>query len=317
MLKGWRPQAESGASSRSEVLAAPPSDVSKSPPQGPGPLAREKAIAFSRPEQLAEIFSEANRLKLQVLIRTSNTGKAVRGSVEGFDMGERTLRIGSISPAGDACLHGYDVVKIEFILLSKKLVFVSQVRARVAGKILLGMPEKIVAIERRVNARFRVPATHAAFVEFPDRRVDTSRYDLPYIPPFLRDSQKDESQARFRIDDVSLGGVACFTRFQGMADLFRAEEEYVNASIQFPGQAPLLVPVSVRWTKKTTATLGEVRFPLLQRVLVTRFRPAMSPDDPDMRESFYRMGLQFHEVPKELDAALRQFLRVVQTAESI
>lgn len=326
VLKGWRPQAESGASSQSESLTAATADGPQSSPtptaaagavpaSPPRPVSREKAIAFSRPEQLAEIFSEANRLKLQVLIRTSNTGKAVRGVVEGFELGERTLRIGAISAAGDACLRGHDLVKIEFILLSKKLVFVSPLRARVPGKILVGMPEKIVAIERRVNARFRVPASHAAFVEFPERNVDTNRYDIPYVPPFLRDEHT--ALPRFRIDDVSLGGVACFTRFQGVSDLFRAEEEYVNASLHFPGQAPLLVPVSVRWTKKTTAALGPGRFELLQRVIVTRFRPSMSPDDADMRESYYRMGLQFHEVPKELDAALRQFLRVVQTAESI
>ena len=295
VLKGWQPQAESDAPSR--------------------PVAREKAIAFSRPEQLVEIFSEANRLKLQVLIRTSNAGKAVRGVVEGFEPGERRLRIGSLSPAGYALLRGHDIVKVEFILLSKKLVFVSQVRVRVPGKILIEMPEKIVAIERRVNARFRVPVSHAAFVEFPERSVDTNRFDLPYVPPFLRDSHM--ALPRFRVDDVSLGGVACFTRFQGFSDLFRAEEEYVNASLHFPGQAPLLVPVSVRWTKKTTSALASGRFELLQRILMTRFRPVMSPEDADMRESYFRLGLQFHEVPKELDAALRQFLRIVQTSESI
>ena len=183
------------------------------------------------------------------------------------------------------------------------------------GKILVGMPDKVVAIERRVNSRFRVPPTHAAFVEFAERSIDQARYDAPFVPSFL---QGDRPQvARFRIDDVSLGGVACFTRYGAVSDLFRAEEEYVNASLLFPGQAPMFVPVSVRWTKRTTAALGPGRFEQLQRVIVTRFRQAMSSDDSDMRESFFRMGLQFHEVPKELDAALRQFMRVVQTAESV
>jgi hypothetical protein len=279
------------------------------------PSARERAIAFTRAEQLAEIFAEAHRLKLQVLVRTSNTGKAIRGTIEGFDPGEKTLRIGSISVAGDGLLRGHDLVKVEFILLSKKLVFVSQVRARVTGKILLGMPDKVVAIERRLNARFRVPASHAAFVEFPERTVDLARFDTPFVPPFLRSD--NDTVPRFRVDDVSLGGVACFTRFGAMVEMFKAEEECVNATLLFPGQAPLVVPVSVRWTKRTTAALGPGRFEQLQRVIVTRFRPAMSSDDADMRETFYRMGLQFQEVPKELDSSLRQFIRVVQSAEPV
>lgn len=278
-------------------------------------VAREKAIAFSRPEQLAEIFSEANRLKLQVLIKTSNTGKSIRGSVEGFDPGAGTIRIGNVSPAGDQLLLGHDLVKVEFILLSKKLVFVAHVRARVAGKILVGLPDKVVAIERRVNARFRVPASHAAFIEFPERSIDPMRYDAPFIPEFMRDQR--HTIPRFRIDDVSLGGVACFTRFGAPAELFRSAEEYVTASLLFPGQVTLSVPISVRWTKKTTAALAPGRFEQLQRVIMARFQPFMSPEDSDMRETYFRMGLQFHEVPKELDMALRQFIRVVQSAESV
>ena len=94
---------------------------------------RERAVAFSKPDQVLEILNEANRLKLQVLIKYSNEGKAVRGFVEGVDARDRTVRIGGISPAGDALLNGCDAVKIEFILLSKKLVFVSRVRSRIPG----------------------------------------------------------------------------------------------------------------------------------------------------------------------------------------
>jgi hypothetical protein len=288
-------------------------------PQASAPKApfvqKEKAIAFSRPEQLSQIFTEAHRLKLQVLIKTSSTGKAIRGTIEGFDPRDKSIRLGGVSPAGDQLLRGHDLVKIEFILLSKKLVFVSTVRARVPGKLLIGIPDKIVAIERRINARFRVPVSHAAFVDFPERSLDTTRFDCPFVPPFMRVDQMEHP--RFRIDDVSLGGVACFTRYGGVAEPFRAEEEFVTANLCFPGQAPLIVPVSVRWTKKTTAALAPGRFEQLQRVVNARFRPMLSSEDGEMRESFYRIGLQFHEVPKELDTALRHFIRMVQAAESV
>lgn len=309
------PRSPAPASGASALTAVPASPASPPGARVAQAAAREKAIAFSRAEQLVEIFSEAHRLKLQVLIRTSATGKAIRGVVEGFDPRDKTLRVGSISPAGDQLLRGHDLVKIEFILLSKKLVFVSPVRARVAGKILLGLPDKIVAIERRVNARFRVPATHAAFIDFPERMIDFGRFDAPFVPMFMREEQY--AHPRLRIDDVSLGGVACFTRYGAVAEPFRAEEQYVNANLHFPGHAPILVPMAIRWTKRTTSALAPGRFEQLQRVLATRFRPSMSPEDADMRETFFRMGLQFHEVPKELDTALRHFIRLVQAAESV
>ena len=276
---------------------------------------KEKAIAFSRPEQVLEILREVNRRKTQVLIKYSNDGKLVRGVVEDILGSEGSLVVSGISSAGDALLAPYKLVRIEFILLSKKIVFVSKIKQRVPGKILLAIPEKLVAFERRSNSRFRVPIACAAFLEFSDRRIDLERFDAPFTPRFMRDD--GASAPRVRIDDVSLGGVACFTRYGAVADLFRADEDELKANLYLPSTAPLAVHVSVRWTKKTTAAVVHGNYDDFQRIVANRLKLLPSFDQLQMRENFFRIGFQFTEVTSELDASLRAFMKLVQTAESV
>ncbi|MEY2986563.1 MAG: hypothetical protein RJB13_84, partial [Pseudomonadota bacterium] len=216
---------------------------------------KEKAIAFSKPEQVLEILREVNRRKTQVLIKYSNDGKLVRGVVEDLLGTEGSLVIAGISPSGDSLLAAFKLVRIEFILLSKKIVFVSKIKQRVSGKILLAIPEKLVAYERRANARFRVPISCAAFLEFSDRKFEVERFDAPFVPIFQRD--ENSSAPRLRIDDVSLGGVACHTRYSAISELFRADEDELKATIYLPSTHPLQVHVSVRWTKKTTVAVTQ------------------------------------------------------------
>lgn len=276
---------------------------------------KEKAIAFSKPEQVLEILREVNRRKTQVLIKYSNDGKLVRGVVEDLLGTEGSLVIAGISPSGDSLLASYKLVRIEFILLSKKIVFVSKIKQRVAGKILLAIPEKLVAYERRSNARFRVPISCAAFLEFNDRRFEVERFDAPFVPVFQRD--ENSAAPRLRIDDVSLGGVACFTRYSAVSELFRADEDELKATLYLPSTNPLQVHVSVRWTKKTTAAVAQGGYSDFQRIVANRIKLMPNSDEMQMKETFYRIGFQFTEVSSELDGSLRAFMKLVQTAESV
>jgi hypothetical protein len=276
---------------------------------------KEKAIAFSKPEQVLEILREINRRKTQVLIKYSNEGKLVRGVVEDLLGAEGSLVVAGISPSGDSLLASYKLVRIEFILLSKKIVFVSKIKQRVAGKILLAIPEKLVAYERRANARFRVPISCAAFLEFEDRRFEVERFDAPFVPIFQRN--ENSSAPRLRIDDVSLGGVACFTRYGAISELFRADEDEIRAVLYLPSNNPLQVKVSVRWTKKTTAAVSQGGFGDFQRIVANRVKLMPNSDEMQMRETFFRIGFQFTEVTSDLDSSLRAFMKLVQTAESV
>ncbi|MEY4065880.1 MAG: hypothetical protein RIR26_2088 [Pseudomonadota bacterium] len=284
--------------------------------QGQVPSApKEKAIAFSRPEQVLEILREVNRRKIQVLIKYANDGKLVRGVVEDLITDEGTLVVSGISTSGDALLAPYRLVRIEFILLSKKIVFVSEIRRRTAGKILLAIPDKLMAFERRANARFRVPISCAAFIEFCDRRVDLDRFDAPFVPKFMRED--DSARPRIRIDDVSLGGVACFTRYTAVADAFRVDEDGLDAILYLPSTAPMIVNVSVRWTKKTTSSVVQGKYDDFQLIVASRLKLSSSSEEMQLKENFHRIGFQFTEVSHELDGALRNFIKLVQTAESV
>lgn len=274
--------------------------------------AKSKAIAFTQPAQIEKILTEVCQLKIDLLMRMPNAAKSVRGVAEIYNSSDKGLVIGGISPAGDDLLRTIDVVRVEFVLLSTKLTFDTRIRARTNGKIILQCPTKMLSIERRLNSRFKVPTSHAAFVEFPDSRMDIARFDSPLIPRFMM--QERLLVPKLRVDDVSLGGFACFTRYASVAQLFRASDLVLNGVVSFPNMAPLQVPIMMRWIKKTTTSIDAHRYPNLRRVVASRIK---SQNELSLREVYYRIGLQFAEVPQELDAALRAFVYAVQTAESV
>lgn len=281
--------------------------ASQSPP-------KQKAVAFTQPEQIGKILAEVTRLRIEVLLRYSNTGKAVRGIAEIFNAPEKSFLVSNISAAGDELLRNHDKVRVEFVLLSTKLVFDAQIRARAAGKIVLGTPTQLVSIERRRNSRFKVPSTQAAFVEFADETVDVTRFDSPFVPKFLLDGAT--VVPRLRVDDVSLGGIACFSRYSSVAQLLKPSEFGVMGQIYFPNMAPLPVPVSIRWVKKTVNAVPLHKYPSLARTMNGRGKQSPTVDT-NLKETYFRVGLQFAEVSQELDAALRRFIHTVQTAESV
>ena len=59
------------------------------------------------------------------------------------------------------------------------------------------------------------------------------------------------------------------------------------------------------------------RFEVALRILHGRYRAFLTEGDMVPKETYYRLGLQFHEVSSELDTTLRQFIRRVQTSESV
>jgi hypothetical protein len=73
----------------------------------------------------------------------------------------------------------------------------------------------------------------------------------------------------------------------------------------------------VRWTKKTTAAVVHGNYDDFQRIVANRLKLLPSSDELQMRENFFRIGFQFTEVTSELDASLRSFMKLVQTAESV
>jgi hypothetical protein len=120
-----------------------------------------------------------------------------------------------------------------------------------------------------------------------------------------------------RIDDVSLGGVAGFTRYSAVANAIKMGDDLQNAILYFPDNYPVPVPVSVRWSKKTTATDSDSKFEEFRRLIMNLTAGAVREESIVIKETFFRVGIQFCEVSKELDSLLRTFIKRVQQAESV
>jgi hypothetical protein len=287
------------------------------PPQQPG-KAGEKTLVFSKPQQIVEILTEADRLKLPILIRYTNDGKAVRGFVERADLNnERGLRIGGISDAGDSVLARYDVVKIEFVLLSKKIFFISRIRARTPSRLLVSTPEKVYAIERRLNARFPVPKGMTALVRFDKVPVDQSRFDAPPSLNIVEPTLLQPSS--LLIHDISLGGAALTTRYGGVAQNFAPDQKILEAQFCFPRIPPITAPVTIRWVKKISMRIDPESIPETAHTIEERLTalPTLRNTKLEYNDVVHRFGIQFSEISSELDAALRLFINQAQTAESV
>lgn len=276
-------------------------------------MSEKYAIAFTKPNQISEILSEACRLGISVLVRYSQTGKAIRGSMQVIEEDLTSLKLGGISDAGMQLLAQAPNVRVEFVLLSKKLVFVSRVLERSGGQIKLAFPTKIVSTERRQNARFRVTQSHAAFLDFPQLFVPVGPLDAPWVPTASRD--KSSAAVRVRIDDISLGGLSCVTRFAAIAALWKAGPEEVLGHLVLPSSPVIPCSFTIRWVKKTVAPLAQDQFPQLQEVLVGRVGGGGAP--LEFKDIFTRCGCQFVDAKPEMEAALKQYLRDLQMAQSI
>jgi hypothetical protein len=281
------------------------------------PGSKESAIVFTKPSQIVEIMREVNRLQLPLLMRYSNTGKAVRGMFSKYDSDKALFVVTGVSAQGDKLMQVARAVKVEFILLSKKIVFISNVLRKRPGELILQAPQKIVAIERRLNVRYKVSLEQAAFVEFPEILVSGFGLDAPFTMPQGTESRKKKAKAKLRVDDVSLGGLACFTRAAAIAKELKTQDDSVPAIVSFPNQGLIHVPVSIRWTKKTTVTDREKHYEQVSNTLHEMLDVSFGRHQNIIRESFHRVGLQFAEVSSDLDGALRTFIRGVQEAESV
>jgi c-di-GMP-binding flagellar brake protein YcgR len=294
--------------------------MNQAAPQNSG--STERAIAFTHEAQIHEILKEAERLKLLVLIRFSIQGTAIRGCIESLDFQAQTMIIHQISPEGFKLLKDHYDVKIEFVLLSKKLVFLSKIRGRVPFKILVGFPNRIVSIERRNNSRFRIQAPQHLKLEVPGFIHDNSRWDSPMDPLAIHLDlahlpRNLSTINRFHIDDISLGGIALVTHHHLVTEFFVLDSTLDGLFLIPKGKTRVPVTLNVRWVKKITNMVSGEEDEKIRKTLATKLSSEKISQLPPLKETFYRIGLQFMEVPRELDSAIRNYIRQLQTSESV
>lgn len=273
-------------------------------------------LTISLDERIENLLLEIGRHNLPVLLRFSENGKIVRGFIEQIDEDNFSILVGGISKAGDNALKSYDVLHVETVFLSAKLVFKTSVRGRSAGKIILSRPEKITVIERRNTRRFAVPLELAIFADFLDIRFAIGRLDSPIVS--IKNRSRPFAAPHLRIDELGMGGFAVVTRFPAALENLKQNGKEHKISLLFPKSEPIVSSVTVRWVKKTTNALdlsdGHGK---LDALLKKKLKADLKGKELTYKESYYRAGLMFSHVSKELDAALRNHIELVISQDYI
>lgn len=92
----------------------------------------------------------------------------------------------------------------------------------------------------------------------------------------------------------------------------------MTAKLFLPKTLPITVSVAIRWSNKSTVRVVPGKHDGMCRIVSSKianmgFRTA----DVQFHEIYQRYGIQFAEVSSELDTALRDFIHICQTAESV
>ncbi|MEY4630292.1 MAG: hypothetical protein RIQ81_412 [Pseudomonadota bacterium] len=233
--------------------------------------------------------------KIQALVRLSETDTvAVRGvfseiaTLEGY----HALRIGGVSAKGVEFLGKSSQCFVELVMMNSKVVFGSFIVKLVGDSVYLALPTELVNIERRKNARYPIPPTHAAFFclsSWLPKATD------PVAPPVV--TGFDAFLGWIKIGDISMGGFSAQMLVPGPRTELERGVVDEAATIRFPGQEPIVAPSIVRWTKRIADWTGNNAENKYTRV--------------------FKIGCEFREVSPALNVALKQAIRDFSTAGAV
>ena len=260
-------------------------------------MQQENRLKISNPQRVTRILRRICQASLEVMVRTSGaTGIAVKGRASDvlLNTDVPSLRISNISDRGMMHLENQRKIQVEFIMMSTKVVFVSAIIAREQSSVLVKMPQSLVSIERRRNARYPTTEDLTAFLNLslwkPSSQDVTS-------PPFY--SHHKGIGGFIHVADLSLGGLCAVTRFPAVNLVLRRGIIDDRAQLVLPMQDPIEIGLEVRWFKRIKEHLrGE--------------------DDEEsgfMRS--YRFGIEFTSHSDDAKLRIRQFMQQVSQAEAI
>lgn len=247
----------------------------------------ENRLKISSPERIARVLRRICQASLQVMVRASEQSPTtVKGRATNLIMDANVprLRIANISDQGVQYLKDKGKVQVEFIMMSTKVVFVSQIVGREQNSLLVRMPQSLVSIERRKITRYSCTDDLMAFLKLsiwnPDPRDSTAP---PYFPPY------DSLSSHVPVADLSFGGLCAVTRFPAIGRVLRRGLIDDKATLVLPMQKPVNVGVEVRWFKK--------------------IREHINTDQSKSYTRSYRFGVEFKSDAEELRLGIRQFIQ--------
>lgn len=262
------------------------------------PKQEEQKLKIASPEKVSRLLEKAGQTGLPLLIRTiSNPSVAVKGRAKS-SLGPLNLhgfKVGNISDKGIEHLakNAKGGVQLEFALSSMRVTFYSSISHFDRDDCTFTLPDFLLSIERRKNARFAVLGSQRAFISIPGWRPDATD---PGLAPFFISSS--ELSALLPVADVSLGGLSISDKFPAICSLFGDVPLDKQIMLYLPMMKPLEVAVSIRWRRKTRDVVTELHGQ--SRLL-----------------NSYRYGVQFLRPSEELLNHMRGFIQMIAQAEAI
>jgi hypothetical protein len=258
-------------------------------------------LRISNPERVQRILDRVIEAQLGVLFRwPKEPSVSVKGRVTAmFDFylegGKKAqgLRISNISEKGMRYIWDKDVMQVEFVLMSTKVVFVCKIVSKDQNHVVVTVPKHLISVNRRKNERYASTENLQGLFRF---EMFRPRWEDFAASPCYQHYSK--MSGYMKIEDVSLGGICVSSTFPSVNKIARRGLIDDAGEILLPMQKPVTAPIELRWIK--------------------RIKEHHKDDDGSVRQFMsYRLGLQFLNMNQEIETAIRMFIQQTTQQEAI
>lgn len=258
----------------------------------------EQNIRISSPERVLRILQRVAQGGLHVLVRdvsqpeTAVKGRAVSSAgvtrIGGFS-------IGGLSEKGRLYLTANPnaVVQVEFVLMAMKVVFQAKILRIDGNAVSVSLPDTLVSIERRKDARYPITPNAKAFIRIDNWHPDQS--DQTVIPFF---EYQRQNASLISAGDLSAGGLSIVSRFPAICKILQRGSIVDRGALILPLERPIPIMLEVRWVK--------------------RIRENVQDMEGNVRTArIYKFGVQFMNPSEQLVSGLQRFMTKLVVAEAI
>jgi len=261
----------------------------------------ESIVKITNESRIARILEKVIQAHMQVFLRwPKDPSVAVKGKLSPItEVNEQSrlkgvgIRISEISEKGARYLATKEIIQVEFVMMSSKIVFASKIIFREKEFLVVDVPQTLVCIERRKNARYKATSGLVGFLKMEQHKP--GRDDFTAMPYF---SFFQGVAGALKVEDVSLGGISVGTHFPSVLPYATRGTKDEGAILTLPLQKPVLCPIEIRWIKKITAHEGDGA-------------------DSSLKTLSIKLGFQFTSVSPELENAIRIYIMQVSQSEAI
>lgn len=259
---------------------------------------QENKIKISNNQRISRILRRICQASLPVIVRgAGSTAVSVKGRAATImTYGPNNLpvmRISNVSERGIAHLLAAQKVQVEFVMMATKVAFVSQIQGREEQSILVGVPQTLVSIERRKNARYNCIDELRAFINLSCWQPDIDDLTAPPFYPHYKDIA-----GYIPISDLSFGGFCAVTRFPSSSMTVRRGLIDDKSQLILPMIGTFNVGTEIRWIKRIKEHHKD-------------------PDGKENFKRFFKFGVEFVSQTEEVKLGIRQFITKLSQAGAI